>query len=213
MITSRRSARASQACFASAMPRSACTLRSWNSSRMIVRKPASSGSCCSRAVRMPSVAKRTVVAGPNWRSKRTCHPTSLPIVHPCSAAMRAARLLAATRRGCRTITGPSTASAGGTRVVFPAPGAAVTTTARESRTLARISGRRGSIGRWAIAIGAILTRWSGSGLGAREELSDRYSNDSRPPGVEPESRTPNPDSISKNRTARRAETGATAGRS
>ena len=80
-------------------------------------------------------------------SNRTCHPTSLPIVQPRSAAMRVARLRAATRRGWSTITGPSTASAGGRRVVLPAPGAAVTTTARDSRTLARISGMAEWMGR------------------------------------------------------------------
>ena len=61
--------------------------------------------------------------------------------------MRAAILRAATRRGCSRITGPSPASAGGTRVVLPVPGAAVTTTARRSRTRARISGIQGLMGR------------------------------------------------------------------
>src|SRR5206468_769744 len=44
------------------------------------------------------------------------------------------------------ITGPSAASAGGTRVVFPAPGAAVTTAAREERTAATIRSMWESIG-------------------------------------------------------------------
>ena len=41
---------------------------------------------------------------------------------PRSAAMRRAMARAATRRGCRRMTGPSATSAGGTRVVLPAPG-------------------------------------------------------------------------------------------
>ena len=183
MITRRRSDRASQACFASAMPRSACTLRSWNSSRMMVRKPPSSGSCCSRAVRMPSVANSTLVAGPNRRSNRTCHPTSLPIVQPRSAAMRVARLRAATRRGWSTITGPSTASAGGTRVVLPAPGAAVTTTARESRTLARMSGIAESMGREGVTLGS---RFRVQGSGFRRRVPD-------PGPVNSDLRTVNPE--------------------
>ena len=44
------------------------------------------------------------------------------------------------------MTGPSAASAGGTRVVLPAPGAAVNTSALRSRTSARISGTNASIG-------------------------------------------------------------------
>jgi amidohydrolase family protein len=45
-----------------------------------------------------------------------------------------------------TVPGPGSTSAGGTRVVLPAPGIAVTTAARASRTRARISSRYGSIG-------------------------------------------------------------------
>ena len=48
--------------------------------------------------------------------------------------MRRAMARAATRRGCSTSTGPSAASAGGSRVVLPAPGGATTTTARWRRT-------------------------------------------------------------------------------
>src|SRR5262249_42876398 len=53
---------------------------------------------------------------------------------------------AATRRGWSRITGPSTSNAGGRRVVFPAPGAAVTTTARERRTEATIGSRDAAVG-------------------------------------------------------------------
>src|SRR5215469_1994802 len=44
------------------------------------------------------------------------------------------------------MTGPSSTSAGGTRVVLPAPGAAVTTSARRSRTRPAIASRWASIG-------------------------------------------------------------------
>ena len=77
MTTRRRSSRASQACRARAMAESAWMLRSWNSSSTIVRKPDSSGSCCSRAVRIPSVTTSSFVAPVNFRSNRTCQPTSL----------------------------------------------------------------------------------------------------------------------------------------
>src|SRR5216110_1293724 len=61
--------------------------------------------------------------------------------------MRCAIARAATRRGCSSTTGPSSVSAGGTRVVLPAPGCAVTTRARERRTWSTIAGINGSIGR------------------------------------------------------------------
>ena len=66
---------------------------------------ASSGSCCRRAVRMPSVATSSRVSRANRRSNRMCHPTSRPTVQPCSSAMRRAIARAATRRGCSRITG------------------------------------------------------------------------------------------------------------
>ena len=59
ITSTRRSSRASQACRTSASPRSAWTLRSWNSSSTTVVMSLSSGSCWSRAVRMPSVANST----------------------------------------------------------------------------------------------------------------------------------------------------------
>ena len=55
------------------------------------------------------------------------------------------------------MTGPSAASAGGTRVVLPVPGAAVTTAALFSRTRPTISWIQGSIGRgWGTS--AIMAR-------------------------------------------------------
>jgi hypothetical protein len=111
-----------------------------------VAKPEIKGSLCSRAVRIPSVAMRSRVEASYCRSNRTCQPTSRPTVQPCSAAMRRAMARAATRRGCSTMTGPSGRSAGGTRVVLPAPGGATTTSARRARTARTISGRCASIG-------------------------------------------------------------------
>src|SRR5439155_17250474 len=73
-----------------------------------------------------------------------------PRVQPRSAAMRDAIARAATRRGWSRITGPSLTSAGGTRVVLPAPGAAVITAARHRLTSATMSSRKGSIGRGSI---------------------------------------------------------------
>ena len=67
--------------------------------------------------------------------------------------MRSAAARAATRRGCNMITCgcsrpsmPLATTAGGTRVVFPAPGGATTTTLRRSRTRRMISGTTKSIG-------------------------------------------------------------------
>ena len=86
----RRSPRARHACRASASPRSAWMLRSWNSSSTTVRKSDNSGSCCRRAVRIPSVATSSRVRGVNRRSNRMCQPTSCPSVQPRSSAMRRA---------------------------------------------------------------------------------------------------------------------------
>src|SRR5258706_14580446 len=48
------------------------------------------------------------------------------------------------------MTRPSASSAGGTRVVLPAPGEAITTAARDRLTVSRIGSRNGSIGRTGI---------------------------------------------------------------
>ena len=88
------------------------------------------------------------------RSKRMTYPTSRPTSHPFSSAMRTAAARAATRRGWSRITfelsidrSPGARkSAGGSRVVFPAPGSATSTSDRRSRNRAIASGRIGSIG-------------------------------------------------------------------
>jgi hypothetical protein len=60
--------------------------------------------------------------------------------------MRAAIDLAATRRGCSRTTRPASTRLGGTRVVLPAPGAAMTTAARAIRNASRIASIYPSIG-------------------------------------------------------------------
>ncbi len=78
------------------------------------------------------MTKRMRVSRLKLRSKRICQPTSRPSVQPCSSAIRRAAARAAIRRGSSTTTCPSpaisdAASAGGTRVVLPAPGGACST--------------------------------------------------------------------------------------
>src|SRR5204863_9407277 len=90
------------------------------------------------------------VFAPPCSSKRTLYPTVSPRRSPRSSATRRAAIRAAKRRGSRTITSPRISerskSAGGTRVVFPAPGGASMTSAELLRSSARISGMTSSIG-------------------------------------------------------------------
>ena len=83
----------------------------------------------------------------NRRSKRMCQPISRPTVQPRSSAIRRAIARAATRLGCRSRTRPRSTSAGGTRVVLPAPGAATSTAARWRVSASTIRGRAESTGR------------------------------------------------------------------
>ena len=76
----------------------------------------------------PRVARET--AARSGRASRLRGRASSPARRRSACAIARA----ATRRGCSTITGPSAASAGGTRVVLPAPGAAERTSARRART-------------------------------------------------------------------------------
>ena len=96
---------------------------------------------------MPSVTTSSRVSLVNWRSKRMCQPISRPTVQPRSSAMRFAIARAATRRGCSSSTRPRSTSAGGTRVVLPAPGAAVSTAARWRSSAARMASSAESTGR------------------------------------------------------------------
>ena len=60
-------------------------------------------------------------------------------------AIRRATARAARRRGCRRMTGPASTSAGGMRVVLPAPGDADSTTARRRASVSRTSATCASI--------------------------------------------------------------------
>lgn len=80
-------------------------------------------------MRMPSVTTRILVAGPATDSCRTLWPIVAPGLSPRVAAMRRAAIRAASRRGSsitmeRPASQGSSSSAGGTRVVLPAPGGA-----------------------------------------------------------------------------------------
>ena len=96
---------------------------------------------------MPSVTTSRRVSLANCRSKRMCQPISEPTVQPRSSAIRFAIARAATRRGCSSSTRPRSISDGGTRVVLPAPGAAVSTAARWRSSAARMESRAESTGR------------------------------------------------------------------
>ena len=82
-----------------ARPKSACWLRSWNSSKMTRPYPSSSGSRWSRRVRMPSVTTSMRVALLTRRSSRVVTPTVCPTCSPNRDAIRAADARAANRRG------------------------------------------------------------------------------------------------------------------
>ena len=131
-------------------PRSACMLRSWNSSSTIGPEVARAADPAAAArVRTPSVATSSRVCGRERRSKRTCQPISRP--------MRPRRV----RRRCaaRSSAPPRAAAAAGSpgrrrrapaarASSCPRQAAAVTTTARDRRTTDRRSHRmNGSIGR------------------------------------------------------------------
>src|SRR5258708_1676507 len=106
---------------------------------------------------MPSVTKRIRVRGPTASSNRTWYPAVSPTRSPSSDATRRAARRAAIRRGSSTTTSPLPRPriAGGTRVVFPAPGGASMTRLGLSPRDATIRGRIASIGR----IGLGLTQF------------------------------------------------------
>ncbi len=135
-----------------ARPRSACRLRSWNSSKTTIPTPSSAGSCCSIRVSTPSVTTSMRVRGPTRVSMRTRKPTVSPTRSPKRCAMRWAAARAASRRGSSiTIFRPpshgSSSSASGTTVVFPAPGAAWRTADVPVRSAPASAGSTASIGR------------------------------------------------------------------
>ena len=152
MTIRRRSSRARMVSRQKARARSAWTDRSWNSSMMTQDTPSSSGSSMNRRVRMPSVTTRIRVSF-EWRpKKRTWNPTVRPTGSSRSAAMWDAQARAAMRRGsssriCPCPTLSDAASVRGTRVVFPAPGGAVSTTAPWRHSSSGRPGSTSSMGR------------------------------------------------------------------
>ena len=102
-------------------------------------------------MRIPSVTSSMRVAGEMTRSKRTSYPTVSPTRSPRSSAMRRAASRAAKRRGSSTMILPSMPAsrrAGATRVVFPAPGGASSTTVPAVRAFSTTSGKTASMGSW-----------------------------------------------------------------
>ncbi len=121
-------------------------LRSWNSSSTTVVTSDSSGSCCRRAVRMPSVTTSSGVVGREAPLEADV-PADLAAERP-AALLGDARGHGAHGHAARLqhehAAGPT--SAGGTRVVLPAPGAATSTAARRDASASTTAGRCASIG-------------------------------------------------------------------
>ena len=97
-ITSRRRSGRSCACTssASAAPRSPARCRSWNSSKMIAPTPVSSGSSCSRRVRMPSVT--TSMRVPRRHLRLEADAVADRLAPPLSPRCRAMNLRGSARR-------------------------------------------------------------------------------------------------------------------
>jgi len=135
----------------SASARSACRLRSWNSSKITMATPSRAGLARMRRVRIPSVITSMRVLGETRLSNRMEYPSVRPISSPSVLAIHRAAETAAIRRGSsirmRPFSGGRTSSsARGTRVVFPEPGGACRTRAECFRTASFTSGRMSSIG-------------------------------------------------------------------
>ncbi len=152
MIASLRSGRSSRCTsIASASPRSASSERSWNSSNRTAATPSSEGSSRISRVNTPSVTTSIRVRREIFEPNRSRTPTVAPTSSPKVAAMRAAAARAASRRGSSSriffaAAQPSPASTSGTRVVFPAPGGAISTALHLSLKAPRRSGSAGSMG-------------------------------------------------------------------
>ena len=169
ITTSRRSSRASHAWRASARPRSAWMLRSWNSSMTIVRKPLSErillqprGQDAFGGDEQPRVAREAPIEPDVPADFAAERPALLVGDAPRDRARGHAPRLQQQHR-------PVGVSAGGTRVVFPAPGAAVTTTRPPRRTSATIWSRWSSMG--SFILGTASTSHSAIGSSA----ADRHS--------------------------------------
>ena len=132
------------------MPVSAWRLRSWNSSKRTIAYELSAGSCWSRRPRVPSVTTSILVLGPTFVSSLMRYPTVPPTDSPSVVAMRWAAARAASRRGSSmssflSASHGASSKASGTRVVFPAPGAAVSSAFRPSVIVRRRVGNTSSI--------------------------------------------------------------------
>src|SRR5699024_1273667 len=128
--------------------RSVSSERSWTSSSSTAATPGSSGSASRRRSSTPGVSISSRVPAPTSRCPRTVNPTGPPGEVPSSWARRRAAARTATRRGWVTRVSPSErfATSGGTRVVLPVPGGAVTTIAPR-RAAASSSARAVATGR------------------------------------------------------------------
>ncbi len=137
---------------ASARPRSASRLRSWNSSKSTAATPSSVGSSRIMRVKMPSVTTSTRVRADTFEPKRTLRPTRPPTSSPRVLAIRSATARAAMRRGSSTRILPvpdqdSSISTSGTRVDLPAPGGATRTARVAPARASRRAGNAASMGR------------------------------------------------------------------
>ncbi len=137
---------------ASARPRSASRLRSWNSSKRTAATPSSVGSSRIMRVKMPSVTTSTRVRADTFEPKRTLRPTRPPTSSPSVLAIRSATARAAMRRGSSTRILPvpdqdSSISTSGTRVDLPAPGGATRTARVAPARASRRAGNAASMGR------------------------------------------------------------------
>ena len=151
ITTSFRSARA-ESCRrrTAATARSACRLRSWNSSTTTAATPGSVGCSSSMRRNTPSVRKPMRTASLHAASKRVRQPTASPGRVPISSATRRATSRAASRRGSSTSTcpfNPASSNSCGTCVVLPEPVSAVSTTRLPRASAAASSAARPRTGR------------------------------------------------------------------
>ncbi len=143
MATRVRPSRSWRASPSSPISRSVSSARSCTSSMTTASTPSSPGSSSIRRSSTPAVTNSMRVSALTWRSPRTVKPTRVPSALPSSCASRRAAARAATRRGWVTMTRPGErdASSGGTSVVLPVPGGALTTAEVLRSSAARRSSR------------------------------------------------------------------------
>jgi hypothetical protein len=172
IATTVRSSRSARTSVSMPSSRSLSRERSCTSSRITASTSPSSGSASRRRSSTPGVRTSSRVSGPTCRSPRTVRPTRSPSREPSSCAMRRAAARTATRRGWVTRVRPGTRSAtsGGTNVVLPVPGGAVTTSA-PVRAASASSSRAPATGRPAPI--AARSKGRGAGHGRRRDRERR----------------------------------------